>query len=530
MSVISELNADSSGAVCISSPAIQQMMHVLPMELFFGVVEQSSVAISVTDAQARILYCNTAFCRQTGYKRGELQFHNHNILASQQTPASRYVAMWNALTQHRPWTGRLINKRKDGSLYLAELTVTPVVDEHNEITHFLGMHRDISDQFQLEQRVHNQKAMIEAVLDAAPNAIAVLNEKQEVILDNLAYKTLRTDLHGLEPLHELGFNADLASEQDGFRPLLIRGHRYWFSVTIQPLSELNEEASFYFGEGKRPYRLLMITDQTARRRQLEQSRIEQLRIKVEEATLVSAMREILDVAIFQGQAPLNMLQAALRLDSDGSNEPDRTRLAIHSALHAGEQALQRLAHYRPVAQEEMASSVDLRTICSDLLDMQTGRIQAQHITTDVRIEEGLPQLQIQRIRLITALSLLFEKASLAAVARPSADRQVAGKSLAGKALAGKAQAGKVTLCAYRYEQELFLEIHDNGETPRETATHRLLQPELDDQPSNNTLSLQFAQNLVSDHRGVIEVMASYLGGSCIRLRLPLAAITGRSVS
>lgn len=510
MSVISELNADSSGAVCISSPAIQQMMHVLPMELFFGVVEQSSVAISVTDAQARILYCNTAFCRLTGYKRGELQFHNHNILASRQTPKSRYVAMWNALTQHRPWTGRLINQRKDGSLYLAELTVTPVVDDHNEITHFLGMHRDISDQFQLEQRVHNQKAMIEAVLDAAPNAIAVLNEKQEVILDNLAYKTLRTDLHGLEPLHELGFKPDLsASEQDGFRALLIRGRRYWFSVTIQPLSELNEEASFYFGESKRPYRLLMITDQTARRQQLEQSRLEQLRIKVEEATLVSAMREILDVAIFQGQAPLNMLQAALRLDAS-STESDRTRLAIRSALHAGEQALQRLAHYRPVAQEELPSPVDLRSLCSDLLDMQAVRIQALRLATDLRIEEGLPLLQMQRIRLLTALSLLFEKASQAVVAQK--------------------KAGRVAVCVYRYEQELFLEIHDNGESPRETATHRLLQPELDSQPSNNTLSLQFSQNLVNDHRGVIEVLASYLGGSCIRLRLPLAAITGRSMS
>lgn len=526
MSVSSELNTDPSGAVCISSPAIQQMMHVLPIELFYGVVEQSSVAISVTDAKAMILYCNMAFCRLTGYKRGEVQFHNHNILASQQTPKSRYIAMWNTLTQHRPWMGRLINKRKDGSLYLAELTVTPVVDHNNEITHFLGMHRDISDQFQLEQRVHNQKAMIEAVLDAAPNAIAVLNEKQDVILDNLAYKTLRTDLHGLEPLHELGFKSGaVVNDSDGFRPLLIRGRRYWFSVTIQPLSELNEEALFYFGEGKRPYQLLMITDQTARHQQLEQSRLEQLRIKVEEATLVSAMREILDVAIFQGQAPLNMLQAALRLDSDGSNEPDRTRVAIHSALHAGEQALQRLAHYRPVTQEELASVVDLRAICSDLLDMQAVRIQALHITTDVRIEEGLPQLQIQRIRLITALSLLFEKASQAAVTRPPADRKMAGKILT-----GKAQAGKVALCAYCYEQELFLEIHDNGEAPRETATHRLLQPELDGQPSNNTLSLQFSQNLVSDHRGVIEVLASYLGGSCIRLRLPLAAITGRSLS
>ena len=58
----------------------------------------------------------------------------------------------------------------------------------------------------------------------------------------------------------------------------------------------------------------MITDQTERRQQMEQSRLEQLRMQVEEQTLFSAIRETLDVAMIQSQAPLNMLQAALRLE------------------------------------------------------------------------------------------------------------------------------------------------------------------------------------------------------------------------
>ena len=62
----------------------------------------------------------------------------------------------------------LLNRRKDGSLYLAELTVAPVINDKGETVNYLGMHRDCTEIHQLEQRVLNQKAMIEAVINAAP--------------------------------------------------------------------------------------------------------------------------------------------------------------------------------------------------------------------------------------------------------------------------------------------------------------------------------------------------------------------------
>ncbi|WP_316678062.1 nitrogen fixation negative regulator NifL [uncultured Tolumonas sp.] len=502
MNILQNYIPETTGAVCINSASLQQMLSVLPMELFYGVVEQSSVGISITDPKANILYCNTAFCRTTGYKRGELQYRNHNILASQQTPKSRYQAMWHQLSQHQPWTGRLINKRKDGSLYLAEVTVTPVVNSEGQITHYLGMHRDISEQFALEQRVHNQKAMIEAVLDAAPTAIAVLDEHHKVVLDNLTYKTLRTDLRGNEPYTALGFTPGAQRpDRDQLWPLTIRGRQRWFSILIQPLSELNEEASLYFGDGKRPCSLLMISDQTERRQQIEQSRLEQLRVQVEEQTLFSAIRETLDVAMVQSQAPLNMLQAALRLEA---NPDSRAAIAIQTALDAGHEALQRLEQYRPAIKVEEPTQFELMSLFADLHDMLTLRLEHLDVLMQLDIAADLPELFTQRTRLLTALSLLFDRACQA----------VTGQS-----------AGQLKLCAYQNEQELCLEVHDSGQAPAVTATHRLLQPQTDNGGKrNDTIELGFAQNIVNDHRGVIEVETSDLGGSCIRLRLPLCAI------
>jgi nitrogen fixation negative regulator NifL len=171
--------------------------------LFSTMVEQAPIAISLTDPDARILYANPAFCRQTGYSLAELLNQNHRILASQQTPRSIYQELWQTLLQHMPWRGQLINRRRDGSLYLAEVDITPVINKHGELEHYLAMQRDISASYALEQRLRNHTTMSEAVLNNIPAAVVVVNEQDQVVLDNLAYKTFCADCGGKELLTEL---------------------------------------------------------------------------------------------------------------------------------------------------------------------------------------------------------------------------------------------------------------------------------------------------------------------------------------
>ena len=92
----------------------------------------------------------------------------------------------------------LVNRRSDGSRYVADLTITPVVDADGKTSHFLGMHRDVTEVHHLERQVQNQKAMIESVVDAAQVAICLLDEHDHVVLDNQEYKKLIGDL-GREP-------------------------------------------------------------------------------------------------------------------------------------------------------------------------------------------------------------------------------------------------------------------------------------------------------------------------------------------
>ena len=144
--------------------------------VFQQAVEQADIAISITDAEANILYVNPAFARVTGYTADEIVGANQSLLSNKSTPESLYRTMWATIANGQPWSGRLVNRRKDGSKYLADLLITPVVDASGVITNYLGIQRDVTDLHRLECEVGDQKALIESVVDSAPVVLALLGE------------------------------------------------------------------------------------------------------------------------------------------------------------------------------------------------------------------------------------------------------------------------------------------------------------------------------------------------------------------
>jgi len=107
----------------------QNVAGLLSNDVFMKAVDSCPVGISITDLKANILYANQAFNEITGYAENELIGHNESILSNHTTPSLVYQTLWGRLSQKKPWIGVLVNRRKDDSLYLAELTVAPVISK-----------------------------------------------------------------------------------------------------------------------------------------------------------------------------------------------------------------------------------------------------------------------------------------------------------------------------------------------------------------------------------------------------------------
>lgn len=115
-------------------------------------IEQTAESVVITDPGANIVYVNPAFELISGYAGAEVVGRNPRILQSGlQTPAF-YADMWSTLTAGTTWTGELVNRRKDGTTYVEEASITPVVDDDGVVGSYVAVKRDVTRERALEAR------------------------------------------------------------------------------------------------------------------------------------------------------------------------------------------------------------------------------------------------------------------------------------------------------------------------------------------------------------------------------------------
>ena len=122
-------------------------------------VEQAAEAIVMTDMMGRILYVNPAFERVTGFAKAEIIGKTPSVLKSGKHNAEFYRNMWGTILRGEVWRGRLLNRRKDGTLYEEDGSISPVKDAAGRIINFVSVRRDVSRERQLEQQLHQSQKM-----------------------------------------------------------------------------------------------------------------------------------------------------------------------------------------------------------------------------------------------------------------------------------------------------------------------------------------------------------------------------------
>jgi two-component system, cell cycle sensor histidine kinase and response regulator CckA len=154
-------------------------------------VEQSAETIVITDADGAILYANPAFEKSTGYTREEALGVNPRILKSGRHDPEFYRQIWAVLGRGEVWSGRFINKKKDGTLYEEDASISPVRDPSGKVLNYVAVKRDITREAQLEAQLRQSQKM---------EAIGQLSGGVAHDFNNiLAAMIMQTELTGMVP-------------------------------------------------------------------------------------------------------------------------------------------------------------------------------------------------------------------------------------------------------------------------------------------------------------------------------------------
>ena len=122
-------------------------------------VDQSEESVVITDPEGIIEYINPAYIRTTGYSWQEVVGKKPGVFKSGKMPRYLYRLLWQDITAGRVWRGKIINKKKKGTLFTEDVIITPVKDRQGKISHFVAVKRDITRQDQLENLVRQSQKM-----------------------------------------------------------------------------------------------------------------------------------------------------------------------------------------------------------------------------------------------------------------------------------------------------------------------------------------------------------------------------------
>jgi PAS domain S-box-containing protein len=152
---------EMQAAVAINLDVTELQRTQAELERLRLAIEQSQDTIVVTDPNGTIQYVNPAFERTCGYARSEALGKQPSVLKSGRQDQAFYARLWHTISAGNTWRGRFVNRRKDGSLYTEEATISPVLDKSDRIINYVAVKRDITEQLRLQEERERLEEQVE---------------------------------------------------------------------------------------------------------------------------------------------------------------------------------------------------------------------------------------------------------------------------------------------------------------------------------------------------------------------------------
>ncbi len=187
-------------------------------EQLMSAIEQSRDTIIITDTEGIIQYTNPALKKTTGYSRNEVIEKHINFLGSEEHEKSFHDNLWNVISTNETWTGRMINKKKNGSLFTEDVSISPVINSDGITTNYVAVKRDVTEtlrfekerseleeQYQQAQKVESIGRLAGGVAHDLNNLLSPILGYSELLIESRDQKD--SDRQKLEQIYQAGLRA-----------------------------------------------------------------------------------------------------------------------------------------------------------------------------------------------------------------------------------------------------------------------------------------------------------------------------------
>ena len=236
-------------------------------------LEHSQDGVIIADPKSRVVYANKAFERISGYSLNELLGNSPAKWSSHKHDKQFYQTMWQHILEQGFWRGELINRRKNGELYNAHVSIGTVKNSGGKLSGYVAIQSDITQKMEMEKALKKEKSYMGAILETANEGIATLNTQgiiesanvgMEKIFETPVEKIIGTSIDLL-----IRSNDSVSGSAKAFSELLAEGVILEESCVLNALLEggqvrpIDATANHFSLDGEQ-YTALMIRDVSER--------------------------------------------------------------------------------------------------------------------------------------------------------------------------------------------------------------------------------------------------------------------------
>ena len=160
----------------ILSGAIERHLSKKEILKLSNAVQQSADIIFITDREGNIEYVNPAFEKITGYSAEDAIGKTPRILRSGEMSKDYYTKVWSTILSGEVIRAHVVNRRKDGSRFYYDQTITPMTDDNGEIIEFISTGKDITDKINAEKALRASEKKYSTLVEESNDGIIIIQD------------------------------------------------------------------------------------------------------------------------------------------------------------------------------------------------------------------------------------------------------------------------------------------------------------------------------------------------------------------